>query len=67
MMSQFKVPVISSIALYFLSLTMGYVSSQDESNRRVAYGILLANPMGAASSPYPVYQFPMQQMQQPYL
>lgn len=36
-------------------------------NRRVAYGIMFANPMAAAASaPYPVYQIPMQGMQQPF-
>lgn len=56
-MSQFKVPVISfHFIVYFLSLS---IASQDESNRRVAYGLLFANPMGmGASAPYPVYQQP---------
>lgn len=59
-MSQFKVPVISFCFIaYLLSLS---IATQDESNRRVAYGILLANPMGmgmgAASAPYPMYQQP---------
>lgn len=69
-MSQLNVPfsplLILSLSLSILSLSIGLTSGQDESNRRIAYGILLANPMGAPSSPYPMYQFPMQQMQQPY-